>query len=278
MNDELEPNLMMIENTDDVVSYRPRYASTPLVESLPDETVLVKYFDEFKFQRFVRSSALYCRRHDLLRKIDQNEGKVSQATIDLNITLAQTAPELAAQNDARRGVYERVWLANAYIACFGIGNVESSRMYEEYVGRYNGVAVFTTCGALRALCGDGGAGRTKDVVMAPVQYIDMNRTPMKDLTFDFPAFYKDAAFSWERELRFMVRYRVGGMYGDTGVYGSNWPEGEYCTLHLPSFVDKIVLAPQSRDGYHESVKELAIANGFETSVEWSSLPRVIPTW
>lgn len=271
----LDKRMPIIETWDDVFHYRPRLTATSLDGAVGDDIVLIKYLDEYKFTRMVRASALYFRRHDLLRRQDELEGKVAPYNIALDHMVEIKYGKFdRQQRELHRQAYEQIWLANAFISCFNVDGQENERMYREYVRDNNGVAIFTTIGKLRSLCGDGGAGGGKAAVIARVHYIDTDSDPMLESEADFPAYYKDDCYAWENELRFMIKYTTGTMHGPYGVYGWRWPKFEYRPVVLSSFIDKILIAPQSREGYLATVKGLLKANHADIAVEWSTFPRI----
>ena len=175
----------------------------------------------------------------------------------------------AQQRKLSRQQYEDVWLKLAFVACFSLEG-EESEYYNQYVGEDNGVAVFTTAGRLRELCvGDGGHGRTKDAVIAPIRYIDFEAQAMDELEFDYPAFFKHECWRGDRELRFMVRYRMGIMHGPYGIYHDTRPRGEYRPVNLGWFITRLAVAPQSRRGYLDVVRQFLNYNGVRLQTEWS---------
>ncbi|MGA8533502.1 MAG: hypothetical protein WB615_05295 [Candidatus Tumulicola sp.] len=272
----LVPNLLAIETTDDLFWYRPRLAATAFDGDVLDDAIAIRYLTQSKFERFVRSSAVHLRRHDLLREIDAKEGAVAALNLALDAVVAAKYGNLdAKQRELQRQVYEEVWLAQAFVACFNLDGDESPAMYDKYIRDDNGVAIFTTVGRIRELCeGDGGSGGGKDAVIAPVQYIDFENHAMTESDFDFPAYYKRSRFADEHELRFMVRYRIGNMHGGYGVYGARWPSGEYRPVDLHHFVTRIAIAPQSRPGYERVVTALLERNHIDIPVAWSRFPRI----
>jgi hypothetical protein len=223
MHTPIVPELCGIEVTDDLFWYRPKLVTTASAAALSDDAVAIRYLTRSKFERFVRASAVYLRRHDLLRQIDEREGAVADANIVLDRVLIGRNPDVdPSQRELARRAYELIWLRQAFVACFNLDGDENPDMYRSYIGENDGVAVFTTVGKIRSLCaGDGGFGGGKDAVVARVQYIDYDRDEMREEEFDYPAYYKRSQFAIENELRFMVRYRIGDMAN--AVYNCSAP-------------------------------------------------------
>jgi hypothetical protein len=265
------PVMKSIELTTDLFWYPPLLREHLFEVPLPDDTVVVRYLSEPKAMRFIRMKSLYFRRHDLLRTVDTREGTIPRATVENDERAAKLGDLAAIQRQLGRQMWEGTWLANGFVACFS-AKVDDEKMFREYIWDSNGIMIATTVGKLRGLCsGDGGHGGAKDAAVEHVRYIDMARAPMNEMPRDFPAFYKSWDLEWEDEVRFVIRYGIGQMHGPYGAFKEAWPDGELLRINVGDVVDRIIVAPQSRAGYIDTIAQLLQRNHIDLVPEWGAL-------
>lgn len=251
----------MIESLGDLFHYTPMLRKTEFDAEVPDDLVIMRYLTDWKFQRLVKGSVLYFSREDNLRLMDANEGRDA----DANVALDSKHPgndgiDSEIQRKLRRQVREESWIPQTFVSCFYMGDEEDLDMWHEYVGEDNGVAIFTTVRRLRELCN--GRNAAKEAIIAPITYIDRLTDLMAEHGNYYTMLYKDKSFRHERELRFMVRYGIGAVGGTYKFWGDRWPNAERRPIKLNSFVDKVVVAPQSRKVYKNLVENLLQSHGF----------------
>jgi hypothetical protein len=90
--------------------YRPSTSAHAFDGNLADDAVVIRYLKDAKFERLIRASSIYLRRHDLLRSIDEREGSVSPLNEALDRVLQSNE---AQQRELTRRQYEDAWLKQA---------------------------------------------------------------------------------------------------------------------------------------------------------------------
>jgi hypothetical protein len=256
-----------IEMLADLFWYTPKLVKTPFDGDVPDETVLMRYMNEFKFLRVIKASKLYLSREDDLRHMDCNEGRETTATLAIDESLSEAERR---QRELRREVREENWVKQTFTSCWYMGDQEKEEMHREYIGDENGVVFYTTVGCLRALCN--GTDGNKQATIAPIRYVNWLNEQMEEHGDYFTMLYKDAGkYSHECELRFMVRYTIGAVGGRDVFWNDEWPRAERIPVDVDRFITKVVVAPQSRPLYLETVQELLKRHGYSVPVVWSTL-------
>jgi hypothetical protein len=202
---------------------------------LPDDQLLWRYLDFYKFADLLKSGTLYCRRADKLTAVDAKEGSmtnVANSFIDKMLSKELIREYRSARIPAISGVsinqgsaldtakklraiardHYRYCLERTYVCCWHTNNTEDALMWSSYVDRARsdgpGVAIQTTSAALRQSLNE----CPETIFTCPVDYIDHETHP-----FDHQAWVpgvasavfdslskKQLPFSGEREFRLVV--------------------------------------------------------------------------
>jgi hypothetical protein len=182
-------------------------------ETAAPDTVIRRYLTAEKFERFVQNWALRFAPASEFRD-DPEEGfftvqdqvarenRLKQMKFcDRGMNIAREAWDTVSKNNAKAVV----------ISCWTRGQAESARMWEEYGQSKRAVAIETTLGALRAVLG-------RDVIAAPVQYIDREYASLPEGHSVEPFLFKGKDFEWENELRFVASMEIGRRLGTPRMF------------------------------------------------------------
>lgn len=204
--------------------------------SLPDDQLLWRYLDFYKFADLIQSGTLYCRRADKLTEVDSKEGAMTNVVdsfIDALFSKELVRGYRVAKIPAISGVsitqgsvldtakilrgiardHYRYCLERTYVCCWHTNNTEDALMWSSYINKVPidglpGVAIQTTSAALRQSLNE----CPKTIFSTPIDYIDHETHP-----FDRNAWVpgvssavldslskKQLPFSGEKEFRLVV--------------------------------------------------------------------------
>ena len=225
-------------------------------ETLNEKLVLRRYMTDWKFNHLLSSNSLYFA--PASKFSDKLEGHYTDLDNELsNQQLAQWGLDYRERNraaDARKRTANDNQRA-VVICCWTAGNNESVRMWSEYAGTADGVAVETTVGCLRRALGS-------DFLIIPVTYFDFSRDTIPKEHSLQPYFFKQQrSFSWEREVRVVGEMEVGQRIESPRLI----------PIDLNLVFQKVVVSPFASPAYRVTVKSQLAANSLCIPVYESTL-------
>lgn len=226
-----------------------------------DDAVVWRYMNLHKLVWMLSKKQLWFTPISLFE--DEFEGRVPPPMLERARTYFERRGQLESHFPQHRCQLEQI-RHHFYVSCWHIGDVESPRMWQDYCGSRDGIALKTTYAALR---------RSLDgFPLGYVEYID--RDVYEDPAFQFSVLYsawlKRTEFAHESELR------VG--YFDGWVPGWRFPtNGKQNTFGSPiewdpePVIDSVVLHPGADWSYVEAVTEVlkTWAPSKQLFVQWS---------
>lgn len=235
-------------------------------ETLPEDTVLLRYMSFAKFVAMLSRRALHLCRLDALGEKDRFEGSLPRGQRekiirDLVRDLQENPPpELVAARErmqssgrviewhaeAQVRAYTLALRRSAYVSCWSQGP-ESEAMWRLYCEGNEGVAMVTTYGKLRASLSD------PNLLISPVRYIDYRRDRLPGREYIHQLIHKRIGFLHEREVRVIYwsrdNFRIVGPHEEV-------PPSEQSVLvpwDVESAVEQIIVSPFAPHWYPDAV-------------------------
>src|SRR5690606_2862821 len=166
------------------------YKKHPQLYDLPDETVIWKYLDLFKYMDLIKNKSLFMLQVSLFQDLYEVKGLDRDSIIKILIEETKQAPEPKIV-DCILNINENL-RKNSFINCWHINNYQSSVMWEAYSNSNGGLAIRSTVGNLKKSITD-----EKDIFISKVIY---NRDiPLTNIYH--PIIHKREEFRDEHELR-----------------------------------------------------------------------------
>ena len=217
--------------------------STDALEAVPEETTLWKYLNFRKFVSLLETDSLYFPSPSQFT--DPFEGRVPAALLNVLPTRAMKIEFADMLLTTQTAVAVDCWHANEY---------ESEAMWKIYSGE-KGIAIQTTAGRLLM-----SLGNRDSFQLRKVQYIDYHDPGVLE-TFDvyLPFQCKRKSFEHEREVRVIT--------SDVGDGGT----GRYCRVDTEQLLQRVFVAPDSEQWFHELVGAVLTRYGISREVQKSSL-------
>ena len=154
---------------------------------------------------------------------------------------------------------------DTFICCWCVDEDESMAMWEIYGGKGKSIAIQSTYEKLHQAV-------PNYVFLGMVKYIDFEKASIFEgkqfgaSPFDF----KRKGFSYEKELRAVIgRWKPGVVNPDRKYNDDEW--GMDCPIDPSTLVEKVIVSPKTPEWVLRLVQELTRKNGFEFSVERSTL-------
>lgn len=165
-------------------------------EEPPDDGVICRFMELWKFQDFFASEELYFRRLDLFKEDDPREGLPSDDYIRRTWGLCKgTIKDDLKLND--RQAFIRQASEMYYINCWQIFEGETLDMWDRY-GKESGVAIFSTVARLKAAV----SPFLDPVLLGKVKYTEEDSKKYNTIEF---LYAKRECFNKERELRIFIQ-------------------------------------------------------------------------
>ncbi len=236
------------------------------------DTPIWRYMDFARFVELLERRALNFTRLGLFT--DKFEGALSPATFPVMERYYRRMGWLDAEHPERWKVLaQENYLLNQlflYANCWHMNRHESAAMWDLYSGK--GIAVRSTYARLR----DCTAHVAEPVNIGTVRYLDYRQEP---INFGFTvnsALSKRPSFAHEQELRAVVsRIPAGlvpaGMRADPDEYARAQPPTVYVPVDLDTLVDRVYVAPGSRDWVKDLVRGVVERYDLDKAVETLSL-------
>lgn len=246
----------------------------------PDEldTVIWRYLTFPKFIHMITYGALWFCRLDELQ--DEFEGHIPDLPLNEMKTQHEELKKHYSHPDhhkqisemAERNISDGRFLTA--VNCWFINDVESKKMWDEYVGSEEGVAIKSTIGKVR----DSVYLNSARSHIGRVEYIDFKTHPMSTYEANqahHRSFLKDKKYSHEKELRLSTFNSktpaclnpLGVPYTKEDLAGSgtyNHDPGLIIQAKMKQLFDTVVLAPSS----NEWVKNLIVHISQKGELDW----------
>lgn len=215
------------------------FESLRCFEVSDDALVLRRYMADWKFANLIETKSLYLAPASQFQ--DQFEGHYTHFDNEQSIRkLTRLGFDSRAQDiaaDARNSVAKNNQKA-VVISCWARGCEESPRMWQEYGGAPEAVALETTVGHLRRAFGT-------SFLIVPVTYLDFSRQAISKEHSLKPFFFKERNdFDWEREIRVVGEMEAGRRIGSPRLV----------PIDLAIVFQKVILSPTSPKEYRISVE------------------------
>lgn len=126
------------------------------------------------------------------------------------------------------------------ISCWTQNGTDHARMWADYTGCDEAVAIESTVGRIRHSLGD-------DFLIIPVRYLDFDREKIPREHAVVPFFHKRAElFEWENEVRIIGYMEFGALVDSPRIV----------QVDLASLIQKITVAPTAPDHFMDVVQTL----------------------
>lgn len=126
------------------------------------------------------------------------------------------------------------------ISCWTKNGTDHWRMWADYTGCDEAVAIESTARRIRHCLGD-------DFLIIPVRYVDFDREKIPHGHSVLPFFYKRAElFEWENEVRIIGEMVIGDRIGSPRIV----------PVDLGSLIQKITVAPTAPDHFMDVIHTL----------------------
>ncbi len=200
-----------------------------------------RFLSAEKFRDLIRTCELFfCPASKFIDQLEGRNTKTSHATADRQ--LASWGLDLKARERAAHArEYAESWNRGAtLVMCWTMENISCKRMWDEYGGSADSVAIETTVGLMRTSLGD-------DFLIARVHYIDENSRSIGLAHSLEPYLHKRMEFQWEKEMRIIAQPEAG-----TPVQ-----TGRRCRIDLAAVIRRIIVNPGASQGFLDEVHSLA---------------------
>ena len=208
---------------------------------IPPSEVMWRYMDFWKFEDFLRTSALYFSRPD--RFTDPFEGRFSPGNAskmspsDAAFYAAYRIRRSPDESEAGQEVMRHC----VFISCWQRGTKESREMWNAYTSGPESLVVTSSAKALYRFV-------PENIVKSPVKYHadDFPRTEFGHTTLFF---YKPRAYSFEREFRLLLTpgEHESISYDDPKDFGRHAP------VPLKRIVHRVISHPRATDEFKSKV-------------------------
>lgn len=163
------------------------YTIHPDFYDIPNETIIWKYMDLFKYLDLIKSKKLFLSRIDTFH--DKYEGKgLSREEIHTAFDVSPTdkfTQAIISSNEMLKKI--------SYVSSWHINDNESSVMWDAYSNNNGGIAIKSTVGALKqSITSD------ENIYISRIQY-DRSKLDLKN--FYKPILFKRPEFQEEKEVR-----------------------------------------------------------------------------
>ena len=243
------------------------YKEHPLFDPPPSEAVLWRYLDFTKFVSFLDKGSIFFPRADKLG--DPFEGSYSKFNVAMRPAIyGDTIPEHALQQISN---FVRECRRFTLISCWHWSDHESAAMWSLYSKASDGLAIKTTFEAL-ARC----FKANDDIFIGKVNYVDYEKTFIREDNLMAPFLYKRRSFEHECEVRALTQ-NIPSREGTTDLSRDVYHIGAYYEVDLSILVKEVVVAPSSPDWFLELVQSVAQLYDFNVPIRRSSLAED-PIW
>lgn len=219
-----------------------------LIELPPLRQKIWRYMAYEKFEDFLKSRRLYCRRLDRLP--DGLEALLSTGNFRQRTAVAQALHNgYKIQENHDQEIFQSQWMRQLYfVNCWNINDSESRAMWRLYAPYAESVVVISRVAMLRAYaasCLHWGLGRA---LISKIKYVDFDY-PRPDWVSWGPALFKDLTYRFEREIRLIAT---------PALPMERIPDSEFWKIPVDtaSLIEKIILHPHADLSFQRSVSQL----------------------
>ncbi|MBI5360040.1 MAG: hypothetical protein HZA48_05600 [Planctomycetes bacterium] len=229
----------------------------------PDDknAIIWRYMDFVGFVSLLDKKSLYFSKADELQ--DPYEDKFANAVFGHRIgETKKFAKEPKKKAEQRPDAVNPADAVLTYVNCWHINHIESTSMWQVYLKSDEGVAIQSTYGKLKQSFSAYAKG---DVCIGQVGYLDFAVDPVPKDYDEWPFLYKRSSFSYERELRAIVR--------EEHVDLTKGPHelGKYISVNLDMLIEKIYVSPAAPIWFSELVDSITGKLGLAKKVIHSQL-------
>lgn len=238
------------------------YKSHPHFENLPDDTIIWKYLDLFKYLDLISSSTLFLLRTD--KFMDPFEGRGPDQKQIQNIFALSDIPEVPTNVVSGLTRLYELQRQASYVNCWHINDFESSVMWDAYSNSNGGLVIKSTVGSLKDSIVD-----DKEIYISKVHY---NREDIGLQNIMHALTHKKNEFQDERELRVL--------YLDDNAFNPDIISQEYVdkleifqkiAVNTDRLISKVYFHPLTPDWVAASIKAVVAQYGSKFVPEKSSL-------
>jgi len=202
----------------------------PFVE-VPENEILWRYMELWKFEDFLKTSTLYMARPDTF--LDQLEGRFSEGNKTRKSRSDEAFHDLYNIQEGDSKSYVETHRTIVFISCWHRGSKESLRMWREYTDSPQSAVVVSSVKAMRRFL-------PQKLMAFGVKY-HPNDFPRTEFSHNSLFFYKTSDYAYEREFR-ILRSPL-----ETEVFHSENPDDKFrrVPVNLKKIVHRVISHPNA---------------------------------
>lgn len=254
---------------------------------VPDDTVLWRYMDLSKLLDMLVNNHIVFPRLDSFEDIYEGQPQKYKDAIHKAFTI-EGIQDKGVDYNAAIDIYYKLSKVRTYISCWHMNNYESAGMWKLYCKTNESIAIRTTLGKLKNSLTTPDSDWVGLIEFGKVDYEDntdfLVSQYINEIRSNKPAsishheifFAKRPSFEHEKELR-AVAYNPKRMLGVFQNHLSpedlkkTTPYVQSIECNLENLIDGIVIAPDAKGWFVETVKKTIIQLGFKFDVTQSDL-------
>ena len=221
------------------------------------EIVLWRYIDFSKFKSMMSDSSLHFARAETFS--DPYEGHDPQGD---RILFPHPDPAKSSEDMRITISYVQEWVSTTlYVVCWNRQERESERMWSEYLGCSNGVAIRTTVRRLwNSLC------NPQNVGIGAVEYIDSDIKSLGTDAAVMKFFFKRREYAFENEVRAIWSENIYHERGGPDEFAELGTKGVFLKVDLGILIEQIAVNAARDDKFIAEVRALAAQHGLADRV------------
>ena len=250
--------------------------------------VLWRYLDFTKFISMLDGKSLYFSRADKLgdpfeasyapanyrRLMDIKQFLYPQLLEGQNPEGASKVVAEFADAGLRQGTFVASLASKScFVSCWHMNKYESAAMWKIYLKSDEGIAIRTTAKKLGASV----EHHSDKVQITKVKYIDYQKETINASMIENMVAYKRKSFSYEKEVRAVIRKHPRMKHGDhidEGVYSDEvWPAGIHVAANLDVLIQDVFVSPAMPTWFRNLIQKSLSKYGLNKEVHHSSLDR-----
>ena len=230
------------------------------LDPMDPEIVLWRYIDFGKFKSMMSDSSLHFARAATFS--DPYEGHDPQGD---RILFPHPDPAKSSEDMRITISHVQKWFStNLYVVCWNRQERESERMWSEYLGCSNGVAIRTTVGRLwNSFC------NSQNVGIGAVVYIDSDIKSLGTDAAVMKFFFKRRKYTHEKEVRAIWSENMYHGRGGPERFAEFGAKGVFLKVDLGALIEEIAVNATRDDKFFAEVRAFATQHGL--------VDRVVPS-
>lgn len=231
----------------------------PIFLTLPDvEKPIMRYMSIAKFRNLVGKSALHFTKASKFKDPAEGSHGLITTPIDAQAFLGSQTVVKSLREQLPLVMKEIV-----HVSCWTLNTEETIRMWDEFLGDDQGLAVISTWRDLaNSLGGD------IPIFGGMVEYIDHELIYIPEQQCLSPYIYKERQYEYEAELRVMALWHENSQGPAVGISPSGEKDLEI-PVDLEMLISNIVLCPTANDELLIEVEKLVAGAGLNVGIAQS---------